>query len=602
MPPVDCRQQLQEYLDRGLTPIPLKPRGKTPLKDFHWNSEAWNPKGIQDLEPYIDQGCNWAIRCGNGFYALDFDTTEAYTKFIRKNYSLGGNPLVRTGRGFHLYFWSGTPISIKDMGDGELHVRIQGEGSYVVAPPSVHPSGKAYRFITPLNGSLQEIEVNQLDFSYITAGKNGIRSRHKGNGGNGKNGGWDTERPYGLSIGVHKGIRHFTLHKLMGSLAGQDVSREDATKQLLQWDELNIGPLGEHYILKQIEFSWLTYVERDRSNRISPVQKVTYSSKVPLSNFLDRTFLQRSTDNTKVNFSTNTNLPDPSHQSLTPLAQVAPGAQDSWQTTPNGSKYAKCMQSSKLFRTVEDFSVIEAKHLRCNKNDCPNCGPYKKRKKVRNILEHTKGLSLYYVTCTREEWNSRLSKEAKRIGAREVRIDTSVRLSDLMASLPDGIKDGDLIVLTDQPLGQSIPLTQDLEEFLMQTIPDRCQPHKQPVSTSREWALPKKKKTHISIDGSTSVIPIYMRDKAAKKTGMWETPLWSRWKLLEGWDFSDAIKQLLNETTKLEERFLCYIESQPDPKAVFDKYHRMDRWYEKISREKKDDMWPEFLPRRALTY
>ena len=54
-------------------------------------------------------------------------------------------PVVRTGRGFHVYLRSKTPLKTQRFDGGE----IRGEGVYVVAPPSVHENGHSYQFINP---------------------------------------------------------------------------------------------------------------------------------------------------------------------------------------------------------------------------------------------------------------------------------------------------------------------------------------------------------------------------------------------------------------------------------------------------------------------
>jgi hypothetical protein len=64
-------------------------------------------------------------------------------------------PTVATTRGRHLYF-QGLGQSTIALGYGEL----RGLGSYVIAPPSIHPSGKLYAWLEPPNGPLPPVPGN----------------------------------------------------------------------------------------------------------------------------------------------------------------------------------------------------------------------------------------------------------------------------------------------------------------------------------------------------------------------------------------------------------------------------------------------------------
>lgn len=54
-------------------------------------------------------------------------------------------PCVSTGRGYHYYFRSSTPL--KTERGFVKNVDIKGEGGYIVAPPSRHVSGRCYEWL-----------------------------------------------------------------------------------------------------------------------------------------------------------------------------------------------------------------------------------------------------------------------------------------------------------------------------------------------------------------------------------------------------------------------------------------------------------------------
>jgi len=57
-------------------------------------------------------------------------------------------PIVATGNGFHLYFRHPENQVINNRGRVFEDVDVRGDGGYVVAPPSIHSSGRVYALIT----------------------------------------------------------------------------------------------------------------------------------------------------------------------------------------------------------------------------------------------------------------------------------------------------------------------------------------------------------------------------------------------------------------------------------------------------------------------
>lgn len=151
----DTLAHLQLYQRLGLTPIPLKPRSKEPL--VKWGTR-WNPTS-EELERWAARpSINWGVRCGESLAVLDFDSEDAYYEFVKEHRLPPDCPVVRTARGFHVWLRPQKPIRTQRL-DG---VEIKCLGSYVVAPPSIHPSGAPYRFKAGPNGTLPEVDLEQL--------------------------------------------------------------------------------------------------------------------------------------------------------------------------------------------------------------------------------------------------------------------------------------------------------------------------------------------------------------------------------------------------------------------------------------------------------
>jgi len=149
------------YLNKGLSVIPLKPRSKEPL--IPW-------KEFQDRIPVEQEISKWfngsenniAIVCGSvsdNLIVIDFDSIDLYDKWysvIDRDYHdirdiVLNTWVVETGKGIHIYLridvdrdtFRKSFRTMPRLVDG---VDIKGEGGYVVAPPSIHPNGKEYRF------------------------------------------------------------------------------------------------------------------------------------------------------------------------------------------------------------------------------------------------------------------------------------------------------------------------------------------------------------------------------------------------------------------------------------------------------------------------
>jgi hypothetical protein len=136
------------WLDRGFAVFPLKPRGKVPLGSLV-------PRGFLDASRDHATIRDWwrraphaniGIATGAGHFVIDLDDAEAVSWFCNASGRHGGAPrtlTVRTARGFHVFFAcpAEVPCSTGRIATG---VDVRGAGGYVVAAPSIHPSGAVY--------------------------------------------------------------------------------------------------------------------------------------------------------------------------------------------------------------------------------------------------------------------------------------------------------------------------------------------------------------------------------------------------------------------------------------------------------------------------
>lgn len=141
-----------QYAGRGWKIFPLQ--GKIPFKGTQGFKDATTDPAIIEAWWARWPQANIGIATGNGLVVLDIDGPEGLAELkalIARHGPLPATLAVRTGNGIHLYFRdvgsAGLSGSVRSSARGKLHVRS--EGGYVVAPPSLHPSGKVYQWINP---------------------------------------------------------------------------------------------------------------------------------------------------------------------------------------------------------------------------------------------------------------------------------------------------------------------------------------------------------------------------------------------------------------------------------------------------------------------
>jgi len=145
------------WLDKGVGVIPCHYRSKRPV--FSWDHlKTELPTEKQIKEWFSGKLTNIGVIMGfNNLGVIDFDNLDAYQLWLNTYGRLGyaDTYTVKTGRGFHLYFYvqDYPPHTMKWKG-GECKF-----SGYVLAPNSIHPAGRTYKATNP--------EVPILDIASI---------------------------------------------------------------------------------------------------------------------------------------------------------------------------------------------------------------------------------------------------------------------------------------------------------------------------------------------------------------------------------------------------------------------------------------------------
>ncbi|MCX7424734.1 MAG: bifunctional DNA primase/polymerase [Planctomycetia bacterium] len=149
------------YAARGWSLIPINVATKKPPEGLRWKRYQTTPADAARLREWFSGKYRaLAVVLGEvsgGLVCRDFDRMDAYEAWATAHPDLARTlPTVATGRpGRHVYFRT-AELCFVDLPDGEYRGN---SGHYCVVPPSEHPTGRDYRWLTVLpDGELPFVE------------------------------------------------------------------------------------------------------------------------------------------------------------------------------------------------------------------------------------------------------------------------------------------------------------------------------------------------------------------------------------------------------------------------------------------------------------
>jgi hypothetical protein len=164
--------------DYGFTVIPIEYRGKRPT--VNWLTYVERKPTQDELDLWFSKPANVAILTGklSGVCGLDIDDEQTFNELCSVENFIDQNGLIcKTGKGFHIYFkpaeWERTWTFRKN---GLTH-HVKYESSVLVAPPSVHPSGREYAWYS--QGSIQWLHPKQIRRAIESIGGEPVASEGK---------------------------------------------------------------------------------------------------------------------------------------------------------------------------------------------------------------------------------------------------------------------------------------------------------------------------------------------------------------------------------------------------------------------------------------
>jgi hypothetical protein len=137
----------------GVAVFPVKPRDKIPLTGHGCLDATSDDERVRAWwDQWPDANIGLATGSKSGVWVLDIDGEEGEASLRDLEHRLGALPAtvvaITGGGGRHLFFrlpdLDEAPTVKNSAGQVGAGLDVRGEGGYVVAPPSIHPSSKRY--------------------------------------------------------------------------------------------------------------------------------------------------------------------------------------------------------------------------------------------------------------------------------------------------------------------------------------------------------------------------------------------------------------------------------------------------------------------------
>jgi hypothetical protein len=239
-----CAQAALDYVARGWTVLPVRPRDKRPL--IPWQTYQTSRPTPEEVRAWFARwpDANVAIVTGaiSGLVVLDVDPAHGgEASLARLEREHGPLPItveaVSGGGGRHLYF-AHPGVEVRNRVGLAPGIDLRGDGGLIVAPPSVHPCGRSYVWRpghAPWERPLAPLPRWLLSDAGTRAGHPVAYWREL------------------IARGVPEGRRNSTIASLAGHLLWRGVDPDVVAELLLCWNrERCEPPLPDEEVLRTV--------------------------------------------------------------------------------------------------------------------------------------------------------------------------------------------------------------------------------------------------------------------------------------------------------------------------------------------------------------
>jgi hypothetical protein len=222
------------YLARGWSVLPLRPRDKRPL--IPWTFLQTKHASTNDVDQWFREwpDANIGIVTGevSNLVVLDVDPKhggdDSLKRLERRYRPLPVTAEAITGGGGRHFYFTHPGFLIRNRAGLAQGVDLRGDGGYIVAPPSIHPSGESYEWAP--GRAPEATEIASLP-NWLTAP---FRGAHTGRS--------LSDWRQLVRDGVPEGQRNSTIASLTGHLLSHNVDPAVTLELMLSWNRARCRP------------------------------------------------------------------------------------------------------------------------------------------------------------------------------------------------------------------------------------------------------------------------------------------------------------------------------------------------------------------------
>lgn len=231
----DVARQALAYLKLGWSVVPIRPRAKLPLIawEAYQHQHATQDQIIEWFRRWPDANVGIVTGTISRLAVIDIDPrhggADSLAALEQANGAVPRTVEAETGGGGrHLYFLAATTLHSRvGLAPG---IDLRAEGGLVVAPPSVHPSGKRYAWREGCDPAAMALASMPQWLEELVREKSAFRGHPA----------WYWRDL--LRAGVEEGVRNNTIASIAGHLLWHGVDPEIVTELLLCWNRVRCRP------------------------------------------------------------------------------------------------------------------------------------------------------------------------------------------------------------------------------------------------------------------------------------------------------------------------------------------------------------------------
>lgn len=261
-----------ELAEQGYSVIPVDRATKKPC--IPWKEYQSRIATEEEIESWWEQfpEANVAIITGgiSCLAVVDADSDTGIEWMLK--HCTKTTVYAKTGKGKHAYYTYPYHTAVKNAVKIAPDVDVRGEGGYVVAPPSIHASGKQYEWEI-VGGGWDDLPEFEPINGFKTLFDESTGEKTKGGNLNVNLSGVKTAP---INTGVEKGSRNNTLAQLVGKWAKAGLEIDEIDILAKEWNKKNAPPLGAKEVDATLRSIWKRHFENDPE----PLDVPEYSSDI----------------------------------------------------------------------------------------------------------------------------------------------------------------------------------------------------------------------------------------------------------------------------------------------------------------------------------